>query len=30
MNGPKKIVELTAKKIDCCTPLEKKKKQINI
>ena len=25
MNGPKKIVELTAKKIDCCTPLKKKK-----
>ena len=25
MNGPKKIVDLTAKKIDCCKPLKKKK-----
>ena len=24
MNGPKKIVDLTAKKIDCCKPLKKK------
>ena len=25
MNGPKKIVDLTAKKIDCCKPLKKKR-----
>ena len=27
MNGPKKIVDLTAKKIDCCKPLKKKWKK---
>ena len=29
MNGPKKIVDLTAKKIDCCTPIKKNKKKKN-